>query len=102
MRPTRDKLSTSNRRSRGDASIISPNIIILLVKITFALLICGSSYLAGSLCGRHSIETYGAPLSVGSLVRSGRVSGEKANDAECEEARKKWIELRVLEGGILI
>ena len=52
--------------------------------------------------GRHSLETHGAPSSVGSLVRSGRVGGEVANDAECEEARKKWIELRVLEGEKLI
>jgi hypothetical protein len=30
------------------------------------------------------------------MIRNGEDGG--ANDAECEEARRSWIELRVLEG----
>eukprot|EP00804_Cyclotella_cryptica_P023346 CCRYP_000494-RB/>CCRYP_000494-RB protein AED:0.30 eAED:0.30 QI:0/0.83/0.71/1/1/0.71/7/1970/421 len=71
----------------------NPNAIILLVKITFVSLVCGSSYLAGSLWGRHSLELHVAPLSVGSLVRGS--GGRDATDAECEQAREQWIELRV-------
>lgn len=81
---------------RGIISSINPKLIILLVKITFVLLICGSSYLAGSLWGRHSLELHGAPLSVESLVRGG--TARDAADTECKQTREKWIELRVKEG----
>ncbi|KAL7484304.1 hypothetical protein ACHAW6_009946 [Cyclotella cf. meneghiniana] len=80
---------------RGIISSINPKLIILLVKITFVLLICGSSYLAGSLWGRHSLELHGAPLSVESLVRGG--TARDAADSECKQTREKWIELRVQE-----
>lgn len=92
IRTTRDKLPASGR----GGMTINANIIILLVKVTFVSLICGSSYLAGSLWGRHSLEAHDAPLSVRSMIRNGVDGG--ANDAECEEARRSWIELRVLEG----
>ena len=78
-------------------TFIDPNIIILFVKLTFVLLICGSSYLAGSLWGRHSLEPNLAPLGVEQLFRDG-----DKNDAECEEARRKWIEQRVQEGKLRV
>lgn len=97
MRTTREKLPTSNRRDTA----INANFIILLVKITFVLLICGSSYLAGSLWGKHSLELrHDASLSVGSLFNDSPRSDRDVDDPECEDARKKWIELRVLEGKV--
>ena len=103
LRTTRDKLPTSNRR---DTAINAANKIILLLKITFVFFVCGSSYLAGSIWGRHSLEEHDAPLSVGSLMKGGPYGSlfhgdaEGANDVECEETRKKWIEHRVHEGMI--
>jgi hypothetical protein len=92
VRTAREKLPTFNRRSAP----INAKPIVLLVKITFVLLICGSSYLAGSLWGKHSLELHDAPLSVRGLFKESS-SGE-TDDPECEEVRKKWIEQRVMEG----
>lgn len=95
IRTTRQKLPTGNRSAMTS---VNPSALVLLVKISFVALVCGSSYIAGSLWGRHSLETHVAPLSVGILVRGG---GTGADVAGCEEAREKWIELRVLEGSIV-
>ena len=52
------------------------------------------------------MEEHDAPLSVGSLMKGGPYGSlfhgdaEGANDVECEETRKKWIEHRVHEGMI--
>ena len=57
-----------------------------------------SSYLAGSLWGRHSLElsSMEAPMSVGSLVRG--TGGGSPEGVDCEKITENLIELEVQEG----
>ena len=71
------------------------------MKIAFVSLLCGSSYLAGSLWGRHSLElSLTAPVSVESLVNGAAGLGGVTGDAgvDCEHAREQFIESKVKEG----
>lgn len=95
-RPPRSKLSSKkSKRSESENAVASK--IVILVKGTFVLLLCGSSYLAGILFGHGSLDftmVQHAPMSVGRMVRgggetdgtSGKDFGGSINAADCEEA----------------
>jgi len=84
------------RRGGGNVSIDS-KIIIFVVKLTFVVLLCGSSYLAGSIWGRHSLEMSStAPMSVGSLIHGPGVSGGDVDSGmDCEKVRRELINSEV-------
>lgn len=78
--------------------------LVILIKVTFVCLICGSSYLAGSLWGRHSIELeMHAPMSVGNMIHGsftgseGTVDNKKSNNVDCKKVEEELIELQVKE-----
>ncbi|KAL7453075.1 hypothetical protein ACHAWC_004763 [Mediolabrus comicus] len=79
--------------------------LVILIKVTFVCLICGSSYLAGSLWGRHSIELeMHAPMSVGNMIHGsftgaeGTVDDKKSNsNVDCKKVEEELIELQVKE-----
>ncbi|KAL7542451.1 hypothetical protein ACHAXR_012363 [Thalassiosira sp. AJA248-18] len=86
----------SQLSNRGDAA--ASNIIIFIVKITFALLVCGSSYLAGSLFGHQSLDStmMHAPMSVAHLMYGESLPGnDSANAVDCKETEKQYIEAQV-------
>lgn len=88
-----------DRRGGGNVSIDS-KIIIFVVKLTFVVLLCGSSYLAGSIWGRHSLEMSStAPMSVGSLIHgSGGSGGDVDSGMDCEKVRRELINSEVKKG----
>ena len=83
----------------------SSKILVLLVKITFVLLLCGSSYLAGSILGHQSLDDstntliHGEGMSVGRLIH-GEISLPSTNkfdttSGKCKQAENAFIELQV-------
>mmetsp|Transcript_23332 Transcript_23332/g.42997 ORF Transcript_23332/g.42997 Transcript_23332/m.42997 type:complete len:637 (+) Transcript_23332:166-2076(+) len=90
---------SSNSRRSGDA--VASKIVVVIVKSTFVLLLCGSSYLAGSLFGYHSMDLtrMHAPMSVGRMIHGAEsLSGnDLGNAADCNEAEKQFIESKVKE-----
>lgn len=92
------RLSSSN-----DTTTAISKILIVTVKVTFVLLLCGSSYIVGSLIGgHHSLEdsstiTADGMLSVGHLFHSGDISRhqEQQTDDNCKKANAEFIELQV-------
>ncbi len=86
---------------RGDRSTrIDSKIIVFVVKLTFVTLLCGSSYLAGSIWGRHSLEMSSvAPMSVGSLIHGpGGAFGDSDLGVDCEKVRRELINSEVKKG----
>mmetsp|Transcript_333 Transcript_333/g.762 ORF Transcript_333/g.762 Transcript_333/m.762 type:complete len:651 (-) Transcript_333:506-2458(-) len=84
----------------GDA--IAVKTVILLVKVTFALLLCGSSYLAGSFLGHQSMDStsiHGEITSVGRLIHGESLLPKSdlgnAMAMDCEKAEKELIESEV-------
>jgi hypothetical protein len=71
--------------------------IVFLVQVTFVLLLCGSSYLAGSIVG-HNSSLDGTGMGVICLIhgdandRSGKQSGD---DVDCRMTNEQLIELHV-------
>lgn len=86
----------------------SSKILVLFVKITFVSLLCGSSYLAGSILGHQSLNDstnvlIGESMSVGRLIH-GDISLSSANNEfesgksgtlDCKQVEKAFIELQV-------
>ena len=70
-------------------------LVLPLVKVSFVVLLCGSSYLAGSLIGGNSLEisSSNAPHGVGMLVNGG-LDGAPSKE-ECQQAKERWIDLQV-------
>lgn len=91
------RISQPTNRDRAAAS----NLLFVIVKITFVLLLCGSSYLAGSLFGHQSLDSafMHAPMSVGRLIHGEEsLPGKDSDNAVyCEEAEKEFIESKVKE-----
>ncbi len=75
-------------------------ILIFLIKLTFVCLLCGSSYLAGSLWGRQSIElNMHAPMSVGNMMQGnlGTTIETKKSAVDCQKLEEELIESQVKE-----
>ena len=85
-----------NRPSR-----IHGQVLIFFIKLTFVCLLCGSSYLAGSLWGQHSLEMNMNTHSVGSMMHgsflAGTVEKKKTNNVDCSKIEEELIELQVKE-----
>ena len=97
--PSQRKAKPLHRQS-GDA--IAVKTVILLVKVTFALLLCGSSYLAGSFLGHQSMDStsiHGEITSVGRLIHGESLLPKSdlgnAMAMDCEKAEKELIESEV-------
>lgn len=72
------------------------NLVLPLVKVSFVVLLCGSSYLAGSLIGGNSLDILDsshAPHGVGMLVNGG-LDGAPSKE-ECQQAKRRWVDLQV-------
>ena len=67
------------------------------VKVTFVVLLCGSSYLAGSLIGGNSLEisSPNAPHGVETLVNGGLDAAGAPSKEECQRAKRRWVDLQV-------
>ena len=84
----------SNRRTPNAEAL---HFIVFLVRVTFVLLLCGSSYLAGSIVG-HNSSLDGTGMGVIRLIhgeandRSGKQSGD---DVDCKMTDEQLIELHV-------
>mmetsp|Transcript_27231 Transcript_27231/g.58510 ORF Transcript_27231/g.58510 Transcript_27231/m.58510 type:complete len:643 (+) Transcript_27231:274-2202(+) len=96
--------SNNNKRSRNDAAISSK--VVILVKGTFVLLLCGSSYLAGSLFGASQSGSLDmtmmqhAPMSVGRMIHGNDdITSEKlpgnGKAVDCQHAEQEFIETQV-------
>lgn len=78
-------------------------ITVLIVRLSFVLLLCGSSYLAGSLFGHHSLDLtsiHGETMSVDRLIHGeSPLPGKDLINAavDCEGAEEELIELHVKE-----
>ena len=79
---------------------IHGQVLIFLIKLTFVCLLCGSSYLAGSLWGRQSIEwNMHAPMSVGNMMQGnlGSTIETKRSAVDCQKLEEELIEIQVKE-----
>ncbi len=79
---------------------IHGQVLIFLIKLTFVCLLCGSSYLAGSLWGRQSIElSMHAPMSVGNMMQGnlGSTVETKRSAVDCQKLEEELIEIQVKE-----
>lgn len=88
-------------RSEGG---LSASIILVGVKVTFILLLCCSSYLAGSLFGHHQRDInslHGESMSVGRLIHGDGILPVKKDSegaaVDCKKAEEEYIERRVQE-----
>lgn len=75
-------------------------ILFFIIKVTFVCLLCGSSYLAGSLWGRQSIElNMHAPMSVGNMMQGklGSKIETKKSAVDCYKLEEELIEIKVKE-----
>jgi len=93
----------TNRRqpTNNNASIFS-KLLISIVKVTFLLLLCGTSYLAGSLNGHQSTLDYTAlvvgneGMSVGRLIHGEKmISSDTPSNSDCRKVQEEFIELQV-------
>jgi len=89
----------ANRRqpSNNNASVFS-KVLLSIVKVTFLLLLCGTSYLTGSLNGHQSTLDYTALVgnedaSVGRLIHGEKISSDTPSD--CTKVEEEFIELQV-------
>mmetsp|Transcript_1224 Transcript_1224/g.2043 ORF Transcript_1224/g.2043 Transcript_1224/m.2043 type:complete len:628 (-) Transcript_1224:58-1941(-) len=93
-------LSTSPPSDRP-SSRITGQVIIFTIKLTFVCLLCGSSYLAGTLWGRQSMEMgMHAPMSVGNMMQGnylGSTVEMKKSSADCKKLEEQLIEMQVKE-----
>ncbi|KAL9185412.1 hypothetical protein ACHAXT_003189 [Thalassiosira profunda] len=80
---------------RRDAAVSKA--VLVAVKISFVLMCCGSSYLAGSLFGHQSLDStlVHAPMSVGRLMHGDSLPASASRD--CAEAERKLVEAKVKE-----
>ncbi len=91
----------SSRRPR-DADADALKFLVFLVRVTFVLLLCGSSYLAGSMFGHNSAPDstliHGEGSGVGRLIHgeASDLSGKRSvNGADCKMTDEQLIELHV-------
>ena len=91
----------SSRRPR-DADADALQFLVFLVRVTFVLLLCGSSYLAGSMFGHNSAPDstliHGEGSGVGRLIHGEAIdlSGKRSrNVADCKMTDEQLIELHV-------
>jgi len=92
------RISRPPSRRSGDAYFST--IITVAVKVTFLLLLCGSSYLAGSLLGHRSLDLtliHGESMSVGRMIHGDTPLSRKDVDVavDCEEAEEQLIQFHV-------
>ena len=94
-------LSTSPPPSSHPSSRIQGQVLIFIIKLTFVCLLCGSSYLAGTLWGRQSIElSMHAPMSVGNMMQGnylGSTVEKKKSSVDCQKLEEELIEMQVKE-----
>ena len=87
----------NNKRqpTNNNASVFS-KLLISIVKVTFLLLLCGTSYLTGSLNGHQSTLDYTAlvgneGMSVGRLIHG----SDTPSNSDCTQVEEEFIELQV-------
>ena len=93
-------IANKRQPTNNNASIFS-KVLISIVKVTFLLLLCGTSYLAGSLNGHQSTLDYTAlvgneGMSVGRLIHGEKISSDTTpSDSDCTKVETEFIELQV-------